>query len=244
MERINFYLTLVDMVKFTKEESHLRNSLLQKPLTKRGKFLKEQRYRRLNKKESRELSRSTRKQSTIRPMTLRSIQPTMNKTIKSIRNLKVKQTKKKLYTIPKYTKSFIQQSKYMIRFLHTFLDKYESVEDGEKYEIFASELSAGLSDLVGDSFGDYDPADPIAYLTNYMNYLEHHTYEIDPNLINQLYQEFIKEQSTLSQAKYENISMNANAATLGSLFVIEEDEENHEISVGDDILAMFVSMKL
>jgi len=232
------------MVKFTQNELNLRNSFLQNPLTMRGKSLKLQRLRRRNQKESRELSRSTRKRATTRPMTLRSIKPTMNNTIKRIRNLKVKQTKKKLHTIPKSTKSFIQQSKYMIRFLHTFLDKYDSVEDGEKYEIFASELSAGLSDLVGDSFGDYDPADPIAYLTNYIDYLEHHTYEIDPDLINQLYQEFIKEQVTLSQAKHENIPMNANAATLGSLFVIEEDEENNEISVGDDILAMFVSMKL
>jgi hypothetical protein len=238
------------MVKYTQKELNLRNSLLVRPKTVKGRLLKRRRAQAREREEIR-LNRTVGRKTprTMQMNTSHSMQRTAVKSTKSVnpfkfKKLKVKSTRKKLGKILKSTSKHIKQTKNMIRFLNKFMDKYNSVEDTEKYEVFASELSAGLYDIAGDEFGDdlvnYDPADPINYLESFKNHLQKHAYTIDPDTINRLYEEFKQEQATLTQVKDQNMVMNANNNPLSSLF----DKENGDDSVGDDLLSMFSSFKM
>jgi len=201
------------MGKFTVTNQERRNyitSLSSRPnrfLTKRARLLRKKRLQALERRERSNLALSTTRKT---PRTSRSIKMNTSsrrttrttRTTKPIKfGVKVKKTKKNLLKILGSTKSHIKQAKRMIQFLKKFIMNYNSVNDKEKYEQFASELSAGLYDVVRNDFGDYDAADPVNYLKSFKTYLEENTYAIDPDTINRLYKEFMTEQGKLSKAK-------------------------------------------
>ena len=208
------------MGKFTVTNQERRNyitSLSSRPnrfLTKRARLLRKKRLQALERRERSNLALSTTRKT---PRTSHSIKmnTSSRRTTRTTRTtnpikfgVKVKKTKKNLLKILGSTKYHIKQAKRMIQFLKKFIKNYKkfiknynSVNDKEKYEQFASELSAGLFDVVGDDFGDYDAANPVNYLKSFKTYLKKNTYAIDPDTINRLYEEFMTEQSKLSEAK-------------------------------------------
>jgi len=236
------------MVKFTKEEQILRNSFLVRPQTREGLRLKE---KRINSTTKRHLTAKSTKPLTLkRAHRAQSSNPVIfTKTVKTAKTRKssklakkMKTAKKALHTLLKVTPSHLKQSKNMIRFLDTFLMKYEETDNEEelqKYSEFAALLSGGVYDIIGDSLGDY--TEPIDYLTKLKTYLKKYRYEIDPDQINALYNEFLEEYRNLIKAKnqYEHVGENI---AMGSLFVKEDIENEQEESVGDELLSMFSTM--
>jgi hypothetical protein len=239
------------MVKFTKEEQILRNSFLLRPQTREGLRLKEKRR---NMTAKRHLTAKSTKPLTLKHVhTAQSSNPfALSKTAKTAKSSKsgkkvkrAKTAKRKLHMSLKATPSHLKQSKNMIRFLNAFLVKYEETDDEEelqKYSEFAALLSAGLYDILGDdAIGNYN--DPVDYLTKFRDYLKNYRYEIDPDQINALYNEFLEEYRNLINAKnqYEHVGENI---AMGSLFVKEHMQNAQEESVGDEILDMFSGMGL
>ena len=230
------------MVKFTQEEMNLRNSHLPKPLTAKGRFLKEKRMA----QQMKNAMKLPTIRSRTRNFTMKSVKPAM-KTAKSLKVGRSSRSRKtrKLHRILQPTKSHLKQAKHMIRFLNAFLMKYNTLEDQselQKYTNFAVLLSGGLYDVLQDTIGTY--TDPIDYLENCKEYLETNKYEIDPDVIAKLYNEFLEEQQTLLQAKSQTVNMVTNNTTMDALFVKDELQNEQEESVGDDLLSMFGTMKV
>jgi len=236
------------MVKFTKEEQFLRNSLLSKPQTHEGMRLKQ---KRINMTAKRHLTAKSTKSLTLKRVhTAQSSNPfAFSKTAKTAKTAKssksAKKAKRKLHTLLKVTPNHLKQSKNMIRFLDAFLEKYDETDDEDelqKYSEFAALLSAGLYDILGDdAIGNYN--DPVDYLTKFRNYLKDYRYEIDPDQINVFYNEFLEEYRNLIKVKnrYEHVG---ETTAMGSLFVKEHIQNVEEDSVGDELLSMFSGMGL
>jgi len=68
----------------------------------------------------------------------------------------------------------------MMRFLHSFLNKYYSTEDTESYDLFASYLAVSINPILKDradidnfvrDVGRFEPSEPVEYLRSFYNYL-------------------------------------------------------------------------